>query len=144
MEDDKYTSVLTAIMGNAGRIREEGNKRLSWGGNCVKNIVSEINLNCSATATKSEWEKNIERAKENNWIFYSDSSQNEKGRVGSGWVSHNGRIKRKVGLGKLATVYDGEVKAIREALTAWDRSGKVIILTDSQAAIAAIKKVEKM
>ena len=93
-----------AIIGKAGRIREEGNKRLSWEGNCVKNIVSEINLNCSTNATCSKWEKSIERVKEGNWVLYSDGSKNEKGRVGSEWVSHRGKIQGKVGLRKLATV----------------------------------------
>ena len=44
------------------------------------------------------------------------------------------------GLGKLAIVWDGKVKAVAEPLSAWDKSGKIIVLTDSQAAIAAIKK----
>ena len=28
--EDKYTSVLTAIMGKAGRLREEGNQKIGW------------------------------------------------------------------------------------------------------------------
>ena len=51
--------------------------------------------------------------------------------MASGWVSHKGKIQRKKGLGKLATVWDGEVKAVAEAISAWDKSSKVIILTDS-------------
>ena len=90
--DDKYTIVLTVIMGKAGKIREEGNERISCGGDCVKNYVPEINLNCSSTAPKSKWEDSIERIKEDNWVLYSDSSKSEKGRVGSGWVSHGGKI----------------------------------------------------
>ena len=82
--NDKYTSVLTAIMGKAGRIRKEGNKRISWRGDCEKNNIPEINLNCSANAPKSKWESSIEKAKKDNWVFYSDSSKNEEGRVGSG------------------------------------------------------------
>ena len=74
--DDKYISVLTAIMGKAGKIREEGTERKSWGGNCAKNIVQKINLNCSAIASKSKWEKSIERVKEDNWIMCFDSSKN--------------------------------------------------------------------
>ena len=73
-----------AIIGKGGRMREEGNDRISWGGNCRKNIVLEINLNCSAIAPSSKWEKSIERVKEDNWVFYSDGSKNEEGRVRSG------------------------------------------------------------
>ena len=51
--DDKYTSVLTAIMGKPGKISEEGNERISWGGVSAKNCIPKINLNCSSTAPKS-------------------------------------------------------------------------------------------
>ena len=120
-------------------MKEEGNERLSWGGNCTKNKVPEIDLNCSAIFPKSKWEKSIERVKEGNWILYMDGSKSEEGRVGGGWVSHGGKIQGKAGLGKLATVWDGEIKGIAEGLTNWDKSSKIIVLTDSQAAIAAIK-----
>ena len=50
--DNKYTSVLTAIMGKAGKIREDRNERISWGGDCAKNKVPEINLNCFSIVTK--------------------------------------------------------------------------------------------
>ena len=90
--DNKYTLVLTAIMGKAGRVREEGNERISQGGNCTKNEVLEINLNCSATPSKAKWEKSIERVKDGNWVLYSDGSKNEDGRVGSGWISYGGKI----------------------------------------------------
>ena len=81
--DDKYTSVLTAMMGKIGRITEEENERISWGGSYMKNIISEINLNCSTIALKSKWKTRIERVQEDNWVLYSDSSKNKKGRVGS-------------------------------------------------------------
>ena len=70
----------------------------------MKNCVPEINLNCTSTTPKSRWERNIEKVKEDNWVLYSDSSKNEAGRVGNGWVSHRGKIQSKEGLGKLATV----------------------------------------
>ena len=46
-------------------------------------------------------------------------------------------------MGKLATVWDREIKAIAQALTDWNKSGKVIVLTDFQVAIAAIRKAGK-
>ena len=64
--DDKYTSVLTGIMGKEAIVIEEGNEKISWEGNCTKSEVPEINLNCSAIASKMKWEKNFERAKEGN------------------------------------------------------------------------------
>ena len=61
-------------------------------------------MNCSVIATKSKWEKSMERVKKDNWVICFDGSKNEEGRVGSGWVSHGGKIQRNVGLEKLATV----------------------------------------
>lgn len=99
------------IIGKAKRIREEGNERISWGGNCAKNIVLKINLNCSATASRSKWKKNIERVKEDTWGCDSDGSKNEEGRVGSSWVSDGGKDREKEGLEKLAIEWDGKVRA---------------------------------
>ena len=58
-----------AIMGKAKRLRQEGNKRISWRGNCIKNEILVVDLNCSATAPKSKWEKSIETIKEGNWVL---------------------------------------------------------------------------
>ena len=93
-------------MGKAGRIKEERNKKISWGGNCTKNEVPEISLKCLTIARKTKWEKSIERAEEGNWVLYSDGSKNEEGRVGSGWALHGGKIQGEVELGKLATGWD--------------------------------------
>ena len=82
--NDKHISVLTAIIGKAGRVKEEENRKISWGGNCVNNEVPEINLNCSTTTSMSKWEETIERVKEGNWVIYSDGSKNEEGKVSSG------------------------------------------------------------
>ena len=46
-------------------------------------------------------------------------------------------------MGKTATACDGEIKVIAEALTAWDKRKKVIVLSDYHATIAAIKKAGK-
>ena len=82
--NDKYTTVFTAIMGKAGIVREEGNERISWGGNCIKNEIPKIHLNCSAIALRGKWKRSIERVKERNWVLHSDGSNNKEGRVGSG------------------------------------------------------------
>lgn len=69
LKDPKYTSVLVTIMAKTGRVREEGNETISWGGNCTKNEIPEINLNYSMITSKSKWEKSIERAKEGKWVL---------------------------------------------------------------------------
>ena len=96
-------------------------------------------MKCSANAPKRKWEKSIEKAKERNWVFYSDSSKNKEGRVGYGWMSHERKFEVKKGLGKLATVQNEEIKEVTKALEDWDKSRKVIVLTDSQAVIALLK-----
>ena len=90
--DNKYTSVLMAIIEKVGRVKKEGNESLSWKGNCTKIEVLEINLNYSVNTPKAKWEKSIERVKEGNWVLYSDSSKNDGEKVGSGWVSYRERI----------------------------------------------------
>ena len=50
----------------------------------MKNCVPEVNLDCSSTAPKSKWERNIEKVKEDNWVLYSHGSKNETGRVERG------------------------------------------------------------
>ena len=67
--DDKYTSVLIVILGKAGRVKAERNERIRWGGNCTKNDIPEITLNCLAIASKVKWEESIERVKEGNWVL---------------------------------------------------------------------------
>ena len=141
--NDKYTSVLTAIIGKAVRVSEEGNEKISCAGICAKEEVLAVNLNCLATSSKTRWKKRIANVKEENWLLYLDGSKNKEERVGSGCLSHGGKIQGKKALEKLTMVWDREIVAIAAALSAWDKSKKIIILIDSQAAIAAIKKAEK-
>jgi len=60
--------------------------------------------------------------------------------VGGVWYVEGGKRLGEVTLGKLATVWDGEVSRVREALEDAPSETNVLILSDSQAAIAAVKK----
>jgi len=71
---------------------------------------------------------------------YTDGSMNEYGMVGGGWYAKGGKRLGGVTLGKIATVWDGEVYGVREALEDAPSDSNVLILSDSQAAIAAVKK----
>ena len=51
-----------------------------------------------------------------------------------------GKILGGATLGKLATVWDGEVCGVRGALETAPNETNVLILSNSQAAIAAVKK----
>jgi len=59
--------------------------------------------------------------------------------VGAGWHVEGG-TQGGVTLGKLATVWDGEVCGVRVALEDAPSNANVLILSDSQAGIAAVKK----
>jgi len=58
--------------------------------------------------------------------------------VGGGWYVEGGKRLGGVTLGKLATVWDGEVCGIRGALEDAPSEANVLILSDLQAAIAAV------
>jgi len=60
--------------------------------------------------------------------------------VGGGWYVEGGKKLAGVTLGKLATVWDGEVCGVRGALEDAPSESNILILSDSQAAIAAVKK----
>jgi len=60
--------------------------------------------------------------------------------VGGGWYVEGGKRLGGATLGKLATVWDGEVCGVRGALEDAPSDSNVLILSDSQAAIAAVKK----
>jgi len=64
---------------------------------------------------------------------------NEDGIVGAGWHVEGGKMQGAATLGKLATVWDGEVCGVRGALEDAPNEANVLILSDSQAAIAAVK-----
>ena len=60
--------------------------------------------------------------------------------MGAGWLDRNTWEGSRSRQGKRATVWDGEIVAINEALKLNAGKNKVAILTDSQAAIMAITK----
>ena len=71
---------------------------------------------------------------------YTDGSMNEEGMVGGGWYVEEGKKLGGATLGKLATVWDGEVCGVRGALEDAPSETNILILSASQAAIAAVKK----
>jgi len=65
---------------------------------------------------------------------------NEDGMVGEGWYVEGGKRLGGATLGKLAIVWDREVSGVRGALEDAPSESNVLILSDPQAAIAAVKK----
>jgi len=70
-------------------------------------------------------------------VVDTDDSMDENGNVGAGWYVEG--IRCKVGLGKAATVWDGEVVGVNGGLHPAPEDHKILILSDSQAAISAVR-----
>ena len=71
-------------------------------------------------------------------------SRSEEGKTGYGWWKAEDRTSGGAGIGRTTTVWDGEVKGALEALRTVQREGRVLILTDSQSAMAAAKQAGQM
>ena len=99
-----------------------------------------MNPPAQADSPKESWQLAINETRGNATVVFTDGSRDESGRVGAGWYVEGGLAQGHLGLGKCATVWDGEVAGMRKGLEAVDRRKKVLILSDSQAAIAAVKR----
>ena len=139
---DGFTSVLTAIQSKAGVLKEEGHKRLSYGGRVEKVEVPKVKLQAQADSKAEVWTEAINQSREycEATGVYTDGSMNEVGMVGGAWYVEGGKKFGALTLGKMATVWDGEVCGVRGALEDAPSETNVLILLDSQAAIAAVKK----
>ena len=65
------------------------------------------------------------------------------GRVGGGWYGKGWMGCSPQGnshVGKTATVWDGEVTGMAEAVERFERGGRILLLADSRTAISAVKK----
>jgi len=142
---DGFISVLTAIQSKAGILKEEGHEKLSLGGRVEKVEIPEVKLLTQADSKAEVWTEAINQAREYCQVtgIYTDGSMSEDGVVGAGWYVEGGKQSGMTTLGKLATVWDGEVCGVRGALEDAPSETNVLILSDSQAAIAAVKKAGK-
>jgi len=133
---------LTAIQSKAGVLKAEGHEKMSYGGRVEKVEVPEVKLQAQADSKVEVWTETINQAREycDATGVYTNGSMNEDGIVGGGCYVEGGKKLGGTTLGKLATVWDGEVCGVRGALEDAPRDSNVLILSDSQAAIAAVKK----
>jgi len=65
-----------------------------------------------------------------------------KANVGYSWYVEGGRIEGKISLGRTSTVWDGEISGIGRAVTE-ALINNILILSNSQAAIVAVRKLGK-
>ena len=123
-----------------GVVDEEinGKGRLSFGGTCWRGSVDVVDLGPSNSSTCAVWERAIRKAGERRLVVYTDGSRDSDGRVGGGWHAP-GEGAGSVAVGSIATVWDGEVAGIRQALR-MAPDVDVQVLSDSTAAWRAVKQ----
>ena len=116
-----------------------GKGRLSFGGACLRRSVDVVDLGPSKSSTSAVWERVIKEAGERRLVVYTDGSRAGDGRDGGGWHAPGNGAGRVV-VGSIATVWDGEVAGIRQALR-MAPDVDMLVLSDSTAALRAIKRV---
>ena len=126
-------------MATVATLQETG--MVSWGGEVERVEVQEEIFDSGEKAPTADWQTEIDRALDGARAIYTDGSKVEgpRGMVGGGWFESEG-IQGSVVVGKTATVWDGEIAGIRGALDEAGMGDRLLILTDSRAAIAVIRK----
>ena len=116
---------------------------IEWGGECPTIEVDIRTLDIPKDSTNEDLAIAIAKAAEGRRVIYSDGSKAEgvEGMVGEGWFESDD-IRGGVAVGGRATVWDGKVAGTEGALRAVGND-PVLILSDSQAAIVAVKKAGK-
>ncbi|KAF8416592.1 hypothetical protein EV426DRAFT_721715 [Tirmania nivea] len=115
-------SLAEILVGRAVVTVEGDEWALSYGGLTSMYSVSVMDLGCEGEDEVDRWEEEIRFQGVGREVWYSDGSIDEGGGVGGG--SWNGNIAGSVGMGRAATVWDGEI-------------------ADSQVAIKSLVKAEK-
>ena len=114
-----------------------GKGRISLGGDCWRGFVDVVDLGPCKSSTSEVWERAIKEAGERRLVVYTDGSRDGDGRVGGEWhAPQNGA--GSVAVGSIATVWDGEVAGIRQALR-MTPAVDILALSDSTAALLAVK-----
>lgn len=121
----------------------DGGGEPSWGGRCPQTTIEVLDLQCNEKNTKEEWKKVIERATSNRTSIYTNGSKaaGTLGMVAGAWFKQGGR-GQQTAIRTRATVWDGEIEGIQEAIRHC-ATGPILNLLDSQAAIKAIVKAGK-
>ena len=128
----KKPTVPDRLLAQAGvKSKEE----IEWEGDIDNFELHETNLQWGPSTPKSTWEKDISLTKRT--PIYTDSSKSEGCVVGGGYYLQQGQLGARVGT--MATVWDGEITGMKMGLrAAGNTKEKVIILSDSKAAIQAV------
>ena len=135
---DGYTSVASRML---AQLDLEEDEELSWGGLCPRVEVEEIELEIEKADGKEWWEYRLKDQDliQGRNLVYSDGSKLEDGKVGGGWYGEEETGSAQVG--NTATVWDGEIAGMLGAAETFKPGAQIVLLTDSKAAINAVKKV---
>ena len=115
----------------------EGMGDLSSGGPSWKGEVVVIDVGVGSEGTKEDREEAILKVSDRCMVAITDGSKDDEGKVAGGWCgSRGGECCERVG--SVATVWDGEAAGMKLALESLT-AAPFLILSDSQAAIAAVR-----
>ena len=118
--------------------RIAGQGHLSLGGDCWHGYVDVVDLGPCKSSSYSVWEWAIGEAGEKRLVVYTDGSRDGDGWVGGRWHT-SGNGAGSVAVGSIATVCDGEVAGIHQALRMAPEVDN-LVLSDSTAALEAVKR----
>ena len=126
-----------------GVVDEEiaGKGQLSFGGDCWHRHVDVVDMGSCKSSTSKVWEQAIKEVGERRLVVYTDGSRDGGGRVGGGWHAP-GNGAGSVAVGSVATVWDGEVAGIRQALRMAPEVD-MLVLSDSTTALQAIVRAAR-
>ena len=100
-----------------------------------------LDLRPCRPSSSAVWERAIKNAGDRRLAVYTDGSRDGDGRERGGWHSlDNGASS--VAVGSIATVWDGEVAGIRQALTMAPEVD-ILVLSDLTAALEAIQRATR-
>ena len=134
---DGYQTVAKRLLHTLETDREG---RISWGKKIPKFNLQETLLNCSKESPAPYWQEAI--ASVDAIPIYTDGSKSETGVVGGRYWFSQGKLGIRVG--ERATVWDGEIAGLERGIkAAGNRDWKILLLTDSKAAIQATQKARR-
>ena len=113
-----------------------GKGQLPYEGECWHGHVDVVDLGPCKSSTPEVWERAIKEAGEGKLVVYTDGSRDIGGQGGGRWYAP-GNGAGSVAVGSIATVWDGEVAGIRQALR-MAAEVDMLVLSYSTAALQAI------
>ena len=119
----------------------EGAVSLSLGGSSSQEEANVVGLGPCRTSTPAVWEAAIMEAANSDMMVYTNGSRDQEGRVEGGWHA-DGNGPGSVAVGLIATVWDGKVAGIRQALRLTPDVG-ILVLSDSRAALLGMRRAAR-